>query len=116
MNATRSSRRRALAALGGAIAAVIAGEASAQESSYALTIRNGRFEPSTLTVKAGTKFRLTITNAQQKPAEFESAELNREKVVAPGSSATIYVGPLEPGSYPFFDDFNQSNRGTIVAK
>lgn len=90
--------------------------ALAQEASYSLTIRNQKFEPSTLHVKSGVKIKLTVTNATGKAAEFESAELNREKVIPAGSSGVIYVGPLAPGSYPFFDDFNQSNRGQIIAK
>lgn len=105
--------------LGVALAAGVAGRPApsvAEEASYSLTIRDGSFEPSTLTVKAGTKFKLTVTNATGKPAEFESAELNREKVIPAGSSGSLYIGPLEPGTYPFFDDFNQSNRGRIVAK
>ena len=92
------------------------GPAAAQDASYALTIRDGKFEPSTLTVKAGIKIKLTITNTTAKAAEFESSELNREKVVAANSSATIYIGPLAPGTYPYMDDFNQSNRGQIIAK
>ena len=93
-----------------------ASAAHAQEVSQSITIRDHRFEPATITVKAGVKVRLTITNAQKEAAEFESAELNREKVIAPGSSATVYVGPLEPGSYGFFDDFHPSTTGRIVAK
>lgn len=93
-----------------------ASDARAQEVNHTLTIRDGKFEPSTLQVKAGVKFKLTITNTSAKSAEFESSELNREKVVPAGGSGSIYIGPLEPGTYPFFDDFNQSNRGRIVAK
>lgn len=93
-----------------------AAPARAQDASYAITIRDGKLVPSTLNVKAGVKFQLTVTNATAKAVEFEISELNREKVVAAGSSATIYIGPLAPGSYPFFDDFNQSSKGLIVAK
>jgi len=90
--------------------------APAQEASYALTIHDDRFEPSTLNVKAGVKFQLRVENARKVAAEFESSELNREKVVPPGQSAVIYIGPLAPGTYPFFDDFHQSTRGRLVAK
>ena len=90
--------------------------AYAQDATASLTIRNHHFEPSTLTVKAGVKVKISVTNAGTVPAEFESSELNREKVIAPGSTVSIYVGPLEPGTYPFFDDFDQANRGQIVAK
>ena len=100
----------------GALASLPMLPASAQEASYAVTIRDGRFEPSTLNVKAGVKFKLTVTNATAKSAEFESSELNREKVIPAGTSGSLNIGPLERGTYPFFDDFNQSNRGQIVAK
>ena len=88
----------------------------AQETAYSITIHDDRFEPSTLNVKAGVKFQLRIKNARKVAAEFESSELNREKVVPPGQSAVLYIGPLAPGSYPFFDDFHQSTRGQLVAK
>lgn len=91
-------------------------DAVAQEASHTLIVRDGKFEPSTLNVKAGVKIKLTITNSSAKSVEFESSELNREKVVPAGGSGSIYIGPLAAGSYPFFDDFNQSNRGQIVAK
>jgi plastocyanin len=88
----------------------------AQEQNYTITIKNNRFEPATLHVKAGVKFKLTVTNTEAKAAEFEISELNREKIVAAGSSSVLYIGPLEPGTYQFFDDFNQSNRGQIIAR
>ena len=90
--------------------------ARAEEPTYALTIHDGKFEPSALAVKAGVKFKLVVSNKGSKPAEFESAELNREKVVPAGGSVPVYIGPLSPGSYPFFDDFDQKNRGQIVAR
>jgi hypothetical protein len=96
--------------------AASSGGALAQEPSYSLTIEGGKFQPATLTVKAGVKFKLSVTNKGTKPAEFESAELNREKVVPAGGSITVYIGPLSPGTYTFFDDFDQKNRGQIVAK
>lgn len=96
--------------------AVISERTQAQEPSHSLTIHNDRFEPSTVSVKAGVKFKLVVKNASKRAAEFESAELNREKVIPAGASATIYIGPLQPGSYPFFDDFKKSLKGHIVAK
>jgi hypothetical protein len=90
--------------------------ALAQETTYSLTVRNGKFEPSTLAVKAGVKFKLVVSNKGTAPAEFESSELNREKVVPAGASMPLYIGPLAPGAYPFFDDFDPKNRGQIVAK
>jgi hypothetical protein len=102
----------ALAALSAATIAPV----RAQEPSYSLTIHDTRFEPATLSVKAGIKFKLVVRNARKVAAEFESAELNREKVIPAGQSAVIYIGPLAPGTYLFFDDFHQSTRGQMIAK
>lgn len=104
------------AVLGLALLSADSQPAAAQEASASLSIGAGGFSPRTLTVKAGVKIVLTVTNSTSKAAEFESAELNREKVVPPGSSVTVYIGPLSPGTYPFFDDFNQSHTGQIIAR
>ena len=93
-----------------------ASTAALADDTASITISNHKFSPNTVNVKAGVKIKLTVTNSGAAPVEFESSELNREKVIAPGTSATIYVGPLEPGTYPFFDDFDQAARGQIVAK
>ncbi|HWB44820.1 MAG TPA: cupredoxin domain-containing protein [Hyphomicrobiaceae bacterium] len=89
--------------------------ANAQES-YTLTIHDDRFEPASLDVKAGTKFKLVVKNARKVAAEFESHDINREKVIPAGRSVTINVGPLKAGSYAIFDDFHKSTKGHIVAK
>jgi plastocyanin len=87
-----------------------------EEATASLTIRDVGFEPTTLEVKAGVKFELIVENTTSKAAEFESSELNREKIVPAGGSVRINIGPLAPGSYSYVDDFNKSHRGAIVAK
>jgi plastocyanin len=103
-----------------AAAAVLAlppvGSVRAQDTSYSLTINDDNFEPAKLEVKAGVKFKLMVKNARKVAAEFESSELNREKVVPAGQTAVINIGPLKPGTYPFIDDFHKTTRGEIIAK
>ena len=61
--------------------------------------------------------RLLIDNQDASAEEFESHELNREKVIPGKSKATIYVGPLKPGHYPFFGEFNDKTaRGALIAE
>jgi hypothetical protein len=37
--------------------------------------------------------------------------------VTPGQTASVFLGPLEPGEYKFFGDFHQATaRGVLVAK
>ena len=70
-----------------------------------------------LTIPAHTKVKLIVYNRDPTPEEFESFELNREKVIMGGGKAVIFIGPLPPGEYPFFGEFNpQTALGTIIVK
>jgi plastocyanin len=89
----------------------------ADDTVFKLTIRNHRFEPTELVVPAGQKIKLEIENQDATPEEFESYELNREKVVPAKATVVIFVGPLKPGRYPFFGEFNkESAKGELIAK
>jgi len=91
--------------------------AAAADPEVALTIREHRFEPAELRVPAGQKIKLVVHNQDATPEEFESHELNREKVVAPGAKASIFIGPLKPGRYPFFGEFHEKTaRGVVIAE
>lgn len=87
-----------------------------EEEAYSLTLGEDGFQPAKLSVKAGVKIKLVVFNARTVPAEFESSDLQREKVIAAGASTVVYVGPLEPGRYGIFDDFKPSTTGDIIAK
>jgi hypothetical protein len=39
-----------------------------------------------------------------------------EKVIAGNSEAVLKVGPLAPGHYEFYDDFDQRNTMTLVVR
>jgi len=85
--------------------------------SFNLSVKDGRFTPEQLEVPAGQKFKLVVRNEGAAPEEFESSDLNREKVVMPGTSTIVFIGPLEAGTYGFFGDFHpQTARGRIVAR
>ena len=91
--------------------------AYAQDFEAHLSIREHKFEPAELTVPAGQKIKLLVENHDVTPEEFESAELNREKVVVGKGTITVFLGPLEPGRYPFFGDFHQETaQGVLIAK
>jgi hypothetical protein len=81
-----------------------------------IAISGGKFVPSEVPVPAGKKVKLVIRNQDKTAAEFESADLHREKIVQPGGEIAVFVGPLDPGSYEFFDDFRPENRGHLVVK
>ena len=82
-----------------------------------LQFRDGHFEPSTLTISANTPVKLRVKNTAASPIEFESVELNRERVVPPGQVITVFLPALSPGTYHFFDDFHRDvPQGTLIAK
>ena len=84
---------------------------------YKLIIRDHRFEPAEIRIPAGKKIKLIIDNQDESAEEFESHELNREKIIPPKSKATVYIGPLSPGRYPFIGDFHQKTaNGVIIAE
>ena len=81
-----------------------------------LSLKNNQFIPSEVHIPAGVKVKLVVRNDNPIPSEFESNQLHREKIVAPGQEITVFVGPLDPGSYEFFDDFHPQTRGHLVVK
>jgi len=82
----------------------------------AVTFLGDRFEPADVSVPAGVKFLLRVENKSTMAMEWESAALQREKIVVAGKSAQILIGPLRAGSYEFLDDFHRTVRGHLVAR
>jgi plastocyanin len=109
--------RLALAALTATLAFAVAAPAMADSPDVALTIRNHRFEPVEIKVPAGQKIKLVVTNVDNTAEEFESHELNREKLIPAGKTVNIFIGPLKPGRYPFAGEFNEKTaQGVVIAE
>lgn len=82
-----------------------------------LQIKNGELIPQVLEVPAGKIIRIKVSNIGNQPAEFESTQLRKEKVLAPGAHSVVVIAPLRAGSYTFFDDFHLDlPAGKIIAK
>jgi hypothetical protein len=95
----------------------LAAAAGADTPEFELAIRGHLFFPAELSVPAGIKIKLVVVNEDTTPEEFESYPLNREKVVLGNSRTVIFIGPLAPGEYPFFGEFNISTaQGKIIAR
>ena len=105
-----------LAAIGLLLLTLAAPVAAQAPGPITITVRDHKFEPSEVSVPAGVKAELVIRNEQKTPAEFESHSLKRKKVIPPGRSARIFVGPLKPGRYEFIDDFHPATKGVVVVK
>lgn len=84
---------------------------------FEIEIRDHLFHPEQLYIPANTKVKLIVYNRDPTPEEFESYELNREKVIMGGRKANIFIGPLVPGVYLFFGEFNpMTARGRVVVE
>ena len=91
--------------------------ASAQQpATVTISVKNHRFQPAQIQAPAKVPIELHVKNLDPTPMEFESVSLRVEKVVAGNSEGIIRLRALEPGSYNFFDDFNQATNGVLVVR
>jgi len=82
-----------------------------------IEIRDHLFYPAEITIPADTKIKLIIINTDNAAEEFESYEMNREKVIPAGSKGVVFIGPLRAGEYPFFGEFfPKTAQGKVIVK
>ena len=98
-------------------AAGLSGHAAAQEPTITIIIRNHKFEPDEVRVPANKRITITVLNDDPTPEEFESREMKVEKVIPGKSKGVVRIGPLGPGRYPFFGEFNEATaKGVVIAE
>src|SRR5205814_4964816 len=91
------------------------GDARAQE--ITVTIKDHRFEPTELRVPANKRVSIYVVNEDATPEEFESVSMKVEKIIPGKSKGLVRVGPLAPGRYDFFGDFNpETAKGVLIAE
>jgi plastocyanin len=104
-------------ALAAAFAVFSLAPALAADPVFTIIIKDHKFEPSRIEVPAGQKIQLLVKNMDASSEEFESPDLKREKVIGGGKEATIFVGPLKPGTYRFVGEYHEATaKGELVAK
>jgi heme/copper-type cytochrome/quinol oxidase subunit 2 len=81
-----------------------------------LVVNNAQLEPSELLLPVNTRVKLLIQNQDNLPFEFESYDLSLEVVVPPHGKRYLFIKPLQPGTYRFFNDFDHEVQGTIVVQ
>ena len=87
----------------------------AEMVSFTIVIKDHKFTPEELTIPANEKVKLFVENHDATAEEFESYDLNREKIVIGNGKIILFIGPLKPGTYKYFGDFHQDTaQGTIV--
>lgn len=82
-----------------------------------LKMKDGDMIPLVLNAPANKIIRIKVSNIGKGPVEFESTQLIKEKVLAPGASSVIVIAPKKPGTYIFFDDFHLNKpKGQLIVK
>ena len=90
---------------------------AADDSGYKIIIKDHRFLPAELSIPANQRVQIRVENQDATAEEFESYDLNREKVVSGNGRITLYIGPLRPGRYRYFGDFHPDTaQGVVVAQ
>ena len=101
----------------GVVTILFSGDVLAQNNEFKIVIKDHKFSPQNTEIPAQQKVKLIVENQDKTAEEFESYELNREKIIGGGKSAVIFVGPLKPGVYKYFGEFNpKTAQGTITVK
>lgn len=91
--------------------------AAADEATLTLTLKNHKFDPLEPVVPAGKRVKVTATNMDDSPAEIESGDFKLEKVIPPGKTVTVTIGPLKPGTYELYDEYHEDESKTkLTAK
>ncbi|MFZ1207577.1 MAG: cupredoxin domain-containing protein, partial [Pseudolabrys sp.] len=113
----RGKQMRTLLILLSLATAVVLAPAELRAQDVTITIKNHRFTPSEVKVPANKRIQLTVVNDDPTPEEFESREMKVEKVIPGKSKGVVRIGPLAPGRYPFFGEFNEATaKGVVIAE
>lgn len=109
-----------LAALVLPVAAVVAVRAAvslAAQPVIDVTIKDHRFTPSEIHVKAGQPVELNIKNEDPLAEEFDSTALKIEKVIGGGQQGTVHIRPPDAGRYPFMGEYHPDTaKGVVIAQ
>ena len=88
--------------------------ALASDKSVEVVIQDGRFQPSLIELKSTDNITLNLTNKGLDAEEFESTQLNKEKMILPGKTVKIKIGTLRPGEYKFFGEFHPTTAQGLL--
>ena len=82
-----------------------------------LTLTGTTFEPAEIKATSGKPLIIKFKNANAKPAEFESNDLNLEKIAAANSEIVLRINELPKGKFLFVDEFQEDvAKGYIIGE
>jgi hypothetical protein len=82
-----------------------------------VTLKDHRFTPEEIHVKAGQAATISIKNEDATAEEFDSDSLKVEKVIAGGQQGLVRLRPLDAGRYPFMGEYHSGTaHGVVIAE
>ena len=100
-----------------AIGAILIVSPAAAEDAIPLKLKDHKFTPAEIHVKANVPNVIVMTNGDATAEEFDSTSLKVEKVVAGNSSGNVRIRPLAPGRYPFMGEYHsETAQGIVIAE
>ena len=91
--------------------------AIADDNVVSLSLKDHRFTPAEIHVRANTPTTVTLANNDDQTEEFDSTSLKIEKVVTGHAVGALRLRPLAPGRYPFMGEFHSDTaQGVVIAE
>ena len=90
---------------------------SNKSSAIPLTLKDHRFTPTEIHVKANQPSLIILNNQDDAAEEFDSTSLKVEKVVPGHETGNVRLRPLAPGRYPFMGEYHsETAQGVVIAE
>jgi len=100
-----------------AVAPLLAATPALADTTIAVTLKDHKFSPSVIKVKANEPSMIILSNEDDTADEFDSTALKVEKVVPGHAKGNVRIRALAPGRYPFMGEYHSSTaQGVVVAK
>ncbi|HEX9158700.1 MAG TPA: cupredoxin domain-containing protein [Rhizomicrobium sp.] len=91
--------------------------ALADDAPIALTLKDHKFTPAEIHVKANMPSQILLSNEDSSAEEFDSSALHVEKVVPGGGKGIVRLRPLAPGKYNFMGEYHSDTaQGVVIAE
>ncbi|HEY2009076.1 MAG TPA: cupredoxin domain-containing protein [Rhizomicrobium sp.] len=96
---------------------LIAAAPALADTQISVTLKNHKFSPSVIKVKANQPAMIVLSNDDDTADEFDSSSLKVEKVVPGHQKGNVRLRALAPGKYPFMGEYHAATaQGVVVAE
>jgi hypothetical protein len=99
------------------LALLLAATPALADTTIAVTLKDHKFSPSVIKVKANEPSMIILSNDDDTADEFDSTALKVEKVVPGHAKGNVRIRALAPGKYPFMGEYHSATaQGIVVAE